>query len=100
MTGTDRDGTSLIDVMRAHTRDADKSRSVPVRPCPLDRAKMNTSDRVIRDGACAVLELAARRGPAALEAAWWRFKPKQRALVRVEFIQTLRCETARKETQV
>lgn len=55
---------------------------------------MNPHDRVLRDGACCALELAARRGPEALEKAWARFTPRRRALLPGDFISTLRREAA------
>lgn len=55
---------------------------------------MTTHDRVLRDGACAALELAARGGSVALEKAWSRFTPHRRALLPAGFIATLRREAA------
>ena len=57
---------------------------------------MNASDQVLRDGACCAMELAARRGSVALEKAWSRFSPRQRALVPLEFISALRLEAAQR----
>lgn len=71
--------------------------------CPdgrsLSRQTMNNQDQILRQGACAALELAARRSPAALETAWRRFTPKQRSLVPVDFIEALRAE-AQDKTEV
>jgi hypothetical protein len=55
---------------------------------------MTTPDRVLRDGVCAALELAAKRGATDLESAWQRFTPRQRALVPAGFIDALREETS------
>ncbi len=53
---------------------------------------MNNYDRAARDGAIAALEIATLRGLPALERAWDRFTPRQRALVTEDFIQILRHE--------
>ncbi len=55
---------------------------------------VNSFDRSLKDGACCALELAARRGPEALEAAWQRFTPRQRGLIAPAFLETLRHECA------
>ncbi len=60
---------------------------------------MKTTGESLKQGACAALEVAARRGSAALEAAWQRFTPKHRALVPTQFIETLRREAAATEKQ-
>lgn len=52
------------------------------------------ADRVLRDGAAAALELAARRGPSALEATWGRLTLRQRALVPADLLDQLRREAA------
>ena len=53
-----------------------------------------TAVKTLRQGACARLELAAKRGAASLEKAWQRFTPRQRALVPSSFIVQLRREAA------
>lgn len=54
---------------------------------------MNTRDRVLADGACTALLVAAkRRGLLGLEQCWARFTPRQRQLVPPQFLHELRAE--------
>ncbi len=58
---------------------------------------MKTSDRLLQAGACAALEVAARRrGLLGLEQCWARFTPKQRAAVPAAYLEELRREAAGK----
>lgn len=59
---------------------------------------MKASDRTLQAGTCAALEVAARRGLAALEACIARLTPRQRALVDQSFIDELRAECAKETT--
>ena len=58
---------------------------------------MNPRDKLLRDGACACLAVAARRGSVALEKALSGFTATQRELVPDGFIQQLRVEAAQHE---
>lgn len=53
---------------------------------------MSRGDRVLREGAAAVLAVAARRGLPALEAALSRMTSRQRALVDPDYVAALRRE--------
>lgn len=57
---------------------------------------MSTRDHTLQAGACAALEIAAkRRGLLGLEQCWARFTPKQRQLVSAAFLDELRREAAK-----
>lgn len=57
---------------------------------------MSQRDQVLADGACAALEIAAkRRGLLGLEQCWARFTPKQRAAVPAAYLEQLRREAAK-----
>ena len=58
---------------------------------------MTTQDRTLQQGACACLELAARRGADSLEKALCGLLPRQRALVPDTLIDQLRREAAQRE---
>ncbi len=57
---------------------------------------MKSRDHVLAQGAAAALAVAARRGPAAFEAALARLTTHQRARVGDGYIKQLRRETSRK----
>lgn len=57
---------------------------------------MKATDKTLQAGTAAALEVASRRGPAALEAAIRRMTPRQRALVDLSFIDELRAEAAQR----
>ena len=57
---------------------------------------MKSTDQALKDGACCVLELRAKRGSLALEHAIQRLTPRQRALVPATFIEILRHEAAQR----
>ena len=63
---------------------ADHCGSEPVKP----------TDETLKQGACAALELTARRGSISLERAVTRFTPRQLALMPAAFLETLRLEAA------
>lgn len=76
-------------------RDAREGSSKYTAQCAVPRT---TADHVLAEGACAALEIAAkRRGLLGLEQCWARFTPKQRAAVPAEYLEQLRAECVRKE---
>lgn len=71
-------------------RDAREESSKYTAQCSVPRT---TADHSLQQGACAALEIAAkRRGLLGLEEAWARFTERQRALVPAQYLDELRAE--------
>lgn len=57
---------------------------------------MRATDKTLQAGTAAALEVASRRGPAALEAAISRLTPRQLQLLDRDFVDELRAEAAQR----